>query len=196
MKTFFGEFTRAVIAVSLLALLLCVIYPLATWGVGQLLFPVKANGSLLKNGQQTLGSVLIAQRFASPAYFHPRPSAVEYAGQKAGSGGFNQGPLSRGLIERLELAASRYRAENDLAPGTQIPSEAVTASASGLDPHISPADAASQAGRVAKARGWSTEHVLGLIRQVRERRQLGIFGEERVNVLRLNLALDNSGKVL
>jgi K+-transporting ATPase ATPase C chain len=196
MKTFLSEFIRAINAVMLLALLLCEIYPLATWGVGQLLFPEKANGSLVKNERRTLGSVLIAQRFDSPAYFHPRPSEVDYAGSRANSGGSNLGPLSRTLALRLKLFIKQYREENNLPPDAPIASDAISMSASGLDPHISPADAVAQARRVAKARGWSTKRVLDLIRRMMEGRQLGIFGEERVNVLRLNLALDNSGKVL
>jgi len=196
LKAFFVELTRAFIAVILLALLLCALYPLATWGVGQLLFPGKANGSLMKSGRQTVGSVLIAQRFDSPAYFHPRPSAVDYAGSRANSGGSNLGPLSQTLSQRLAFVSKQYRSENNLLPDAPIASDAVSASASGLDPHISPADAAAQAGRVAKARGWSINHILDLIHEILEERQLGIFGEERINVLRLNLALDKAGKVL
>lgn len=190
MKSFIVEARRAILACLMLGLLLSAVYPLVVCGIGRLLFPAKASGSLLESGGRTVGSLLIAQRFASPAYFHPRPSAVDYGEHAAGSGGFNQGPLSRDLFERLDLAAGRYREENGLPPGTPVPSDAVTASASGLDPHISPADAMIQAVRVAKARGWSMDRVLGMVRRTTERRQLGIFGEERVNVLRLNLALN------
>ena len=139
-----------------------------------------------------MGSRLIAQRFDSPAYFRPRPSAVNYSGPEAASGGSNLGPLSRALAGRLARESVRYRSANGLAPRTPIPAAAVSASASGLDPHISPADAAIQSARVARARGWSRERVLALVRAATEKRQLGILGEERVNVVLLNLALDGS----
>jgi K+-transporting ATPase ATPase C chain len=196
MKPFLSECRRAILAVALLTLLLGGVYPLATWGVGQLFFPWQANGSLLGSGQRPIGSLLIAQRFDGPAYFHPRPSAVAYAGAAARSGGSNLGPLSRQLSERVALLAREYRRRNGLAPGAPIAADAVSASASGLDPHISPGDAYAQADRVARARNWSRERVRGLIRQVCEGRQLGILGEKRVNVLRLNLALDGTGNVL
>jgi K+-transporting ATPase ATPase C chain len=195
MKPFLSECRRAVLAVALLTLLLGGVYPLATWGVGQLFFPGRANGSLLKTGRQPIGSLLIAQRFDGPAYFHPRPSAIAYAGTAARSGGSNLGPLSRQLNERVALLASEYRRQNGLAPDMPIAADAVSSSASGLDPHISPDDAVVQAERVARARNWSRERVLGLVRQVSEGRQLGILGETRVNVLRLNLALDGAANV-
>jgi K+-transporting ATPase ATPase C chain len=190
MKDWASECLRAVRAVIALAFLLCAIYPLAVWGIGQWLFPGRANGSLLKQGGKTVGSTLIAQPFATPAYFHPRPSAVDYSCPRANSGGSNLGPLSKALNERVARRSAGYRRENGLAADFPIPGEALSASASGLDPHISPADAAAQAARVARARGMSEARVMKLIRLHLEERQLGIFGEPRVNVLRLNLALD------
>ena len=190
MKTLAGEIKRAVVAVILLSILLCGIYPLAVWGIGQLFFSEKANGSMLVGEKEIVGSVLIAQPFTSPAYFHPRPSAVAYAGTGANSGGSNLGPLSNSLNEQVTARIKNYRRENGLTDAFPIPVGAVNASASGLDPHISPADAYAQAARVARARGLSHGQVQSMIRRHLEGRQLGIFGEERVNVLLLNLALD------
>jgi K+-transporting ATPase ATPase C chain len=190
MKTWASEFTRAVLAVILLSILLCGIYPLAVWGIGQLLFPEKANGSQLKREHEIIGSVLIGQQFTSPAYFHSRPSAVAYAGSGANSGGSNLGPLSKSLNEQVTTRIKKYRQENGLADAFPIAADAVSASASGLDPHISPANAYAQAARVARVRGLRKDQILHMIRRSMEERQLGIFGEKRVNVLLLNLALD------
>ncbi len=190
MKALAGEIKRAAWAVILLTILLCGIYPLAIWGIGQLLFSEKANGSILVREKGIVGSVLIAQRFTSPAYFHSRPSAVAYASSAADSGGSNLGPLSKLLHDQLMARINNYRRENGLAASFPIAADAVSASASGLDPHISPANAFSQAARVAGARGLSRDQVMSMIRLHLEERQLGIFGEKRVNVLLLNLALD------
>lgn len=192
MKVFLKEIVRALTAILPLAVLLCAAYPLAIWGVGQLFFTDMANGSLLERGGRAMGSRLIAQRFDSPAYFRPRPSAVNFSGPEAASGGSNLGPLSRALAGRLARESVRYRSENGLSPSAPVPAAAVSASASGLDPHISPADAAIQSARVARARGWRRERVLALVRAATEKMQLGVLGEERVNVLLLNLALDGS----
>jgi K+-transporting ATPase ATPase C chain len=190
MKAWASEFMRAVLAVILLSFLLGAIYPLAAWGIGQLLFPGRANGSLIKHGDEIAGSALIAQPFTSPLYFHPRASAVDYSCSRANSGGSNLGPLSRSLANQVAVRSTRYRLENGLPADFLIPGDALTASASGLDPHISPADATAQAARVARARGMNRERVLRLVQRQLEGRQLGLFGEPRVNVLRLNLALD------
>lgn len=190
MKAWACEIKRAVVAVIMLSILLCVIYPLAVWGIGQLFFSEKANGSMLVREKKIVGSVLIAQPFTSPVYFHSRPSAVAYASSGAASGGSNLGPLSNSLNEQVTTRIKNYRQENGLAGAFPIAAGAVSASASGLDPHISPADAYAQAARVARARGLSQGQVLSMIRRHLEGRQLGIFGEERVNVLLLNLALD------
>jgi K+-transporting ATPase ATPase C chain len=190
MRAWADEFKRAVLAVILLSILLGGIYPLAVWVSGQLFFSEKANGSLLKKRQEIAGSILIAQQFTSPAYFHSRPSAVAYAHSGPQSGGSNLGPLSRSLREQVMMRIINYRRENRLAAAFPIAADAVSASASGLDPHISPANAYAQAARVARARALIKDQVLQMIRRHMEVRQLGIFGEKRVNVLLLNLALD------
>jgi K+-transporting ATPase ATPase C chain len=189
-KDLAAEFKRAVLAVTLLSILLCGIYPLAIWVSGQLFFSEKANGSLLKREKEIVGSILIGQQFTSPAYFHSRPSAVAYAGSGANSGGSNLGPLSKSLNEQVTTRIKKYRQENGLADAFPIAADAVSASASGLDPHISPANAYAQAARVARVRGLRKDQILHMIRRSMEERQLGIFGEKRVNVLLLNLALD------
>jgi K+-transporting ATPase ATPase C chain len=190
MKAWANECKRAVVAVILLTILLGGIYPLAIWGIGQLFFTEKANGSLLKREHEIIGSVLIGQQFTTPAYFHSRPSAVDYAISGAMSGGSNLGPLSKSLNEQVTTRINKYRQENSLADAFPIAADAVSASASGLDPHISPADAYAQAARVARARGLSKSRVLQIIQRGIEGRQLEIFGEKRVNVLLLNLTLD------
>jgi K+-transporting ATPase ATPase C chain len=189
MKNLVNELKRALLAVILLSILLCGLYPLAVWGIGQWFFSEKANGSLLKSGQRIVGSVLIGQQFTSPAYFHSRPSAVAYAGSEAISGGSNLGPLSRALFEQTMTRTMNYRKENSLPAAFPVPADAITASASGLDPHISPDNAYAQAARVARARGLNENQIVGMIRQAMEKKQLAIFGENRVNVLLLNLAL-------
>jgi len=189
MRALAGELKRALVAVMLLAILLCGFYPLAIWSIGQLLFPEKANGSLLKSDHEIVGSILIGQQFTSPAYFHSRPSAVAYAGSRAISGGSNLGPLSKSLHEQTALRTARYREENGLPATLTVGADAVSASACGLDPHISPADATMQAARVARAQGLSKVLVLRMIQRHLEERQLGVFGEKRVNVLSLNLEL-------
>ena len=130
MKIFFREIVRSLAVILPLAVLLCAAYTLATWGVGQLFFPGRANGSLLQRGGRTVGSRLIAQRFDSPAYFRPRPSAVSFSGPEAASGGSNLGPLSRTLAGRLARESARYRLENRLPTNAPVPAAAVSASAS------------------------------------------------------------------
>jgi K+-transporting ATPase ATPase C chain len=160
-----------------LTLLTGVAYPLAVLGVGRVALPRQADGSLLRRDGRVVGSALLAQPFDSDRYFHPRPSAVDYAG----SGASNLGPNEPKLLDAI---AERRR---DLGDGA--PADALTASGSGLDPHISPANAAFQAPRVAAARGLPLEQVLALVAAHTERRTLGFLGEDRVNVLMLNLAL-------
>lgn len=161
-------------------------YPLAVWGISQIIFPHQANGSLIKNERgEIVGSELIGQNFAGGNYFHPRLSANNY--DAANSGGTNLGPTSAKLIDRVKTDAENLQTEN---PNAQIPADLVTTSASGLDPHISPAAAEFQIPRIAKARNISETDLRKIIAQFTEARDFGFFGETRVNVLKLNLALD------
>jgi K+-transporting ATPase ATPase C chain len=166
-------------------ILLGVIYPLAVTGLAQLLFPNKANGELIEVNGKIVGSRLLAQSFTGARYFHPRPSAVNY--DPTNSNGSQLGPTNHQLIDRVKGDVATLQAEN---PGTPVPVDLVTASASGLDPEITPAGAEFQLPRVAKARGLSEDSVREAIRQHTEQRQFGFLGEPRVNVLELNLALD------
>jgi len=186
----------AVLMTIVLTVLLGVVYPLVMTGISQVLFNNQANGSLVRDGSATVvGSSLLGQNFAQPQYFHPRPSAAGTDGYDAtSSGGSNLGPTNQKLIDAVQQRAQDYRAENGLADDALVPVDAVTASASGLDPDISPANAQLQASRVAQARGLSIDQVKGLIDQHTEGRTLFVLGEPRVNVLMLNLALDGLSK--
>ncbi|AGC41513.1 K+-transporting ATPase subunit C [Myxococcus stipitatus DSM 14675] len=167
-----------------------VLYPLAVTGVAQLLFPSEAQGSLVRDEKgQVVGSALLAQGFTRGGYFQPRPSAAGAGYDAAASSGSNLGPTSLKLKDRATSEAERLRRENPEAPGA-VPGELVTASGSGLDPHLSPEAARWQAPRVAKARGVAPERVLAVVASHVEGRTLGVLGEPRVNVLLLNLALD------
>ncbi len=191
MKNMLSELRAAVIAVLSLAVVLCGAYPLVVWLISQGLFPYEANGSLMQRDGVIMGSELIGQNFISPRYFHPRPSAAGEAGYDgANSGGTNLGPLSKKLAESVKQRVDAYRAENGLPPGLPVPVDAVTASASGLDPHISLRNAFLQAPRVAHRRGMDRQTVDNLIQTNTEGRGFEILGEPRVNVLKLNLALD------
>ncbi len=189
-KAFIKEVKLAVMATLVLAVLLCGVYPAIVWGIAQIGFNSKANGTLILRDGQVLGSRLIAQGFAAPQYFHPRPSAAGEGYDAANSGASNLGPLSKKLVDQVTERIAAYRAENGIAPSVKIPPDAVTASASGLDPHISLGNAAIQSSRVARARGISEAAVQSLIRNHTDGPDLGFLGEPGVNVLELNLALD------
>ena len=166
------------------------IYPGVVTGLCQMLFRSQANGSLITDNGQIVGSHLIGQNFTKPEYFHPRPSAAGANGYDAtASGGSNLGPTSQKLYDRVKASAEQFRKENPDFQGP-IPADALTASASGLDPEISVANAVAQTDRVAKARGTDAEMIRKLIDSSTENRTLGLLGEPRVNVLALNLALD------
>jgi len=195
MRSLLKELRISLVAILCLAVLLCGVYPMVVWGLAQGLFPWEANGSLIVKGGNTMGSSLLAQGFAGEKYFHPRPSAAGSGYDAANSGSSNLGPLSKKLTDDTVQRVRGYRAENNLAPDVRIPADAVSASGSGLDPHISPENALLQAPRVARARGLSEEVVIAKIKAHTEGRTLGIFGEPRVNVLLLNLDLDGSPKV-
>jgi potassium-transporting ATPase KdpC subunit len=167
-------------------------YPLLMTGVSQVLFSKKANGSLIAADGKTIGSEIIGQNFARPEYFHPRPSAAGDKGyDAANSGGSNYGPMNPKLVDRVKASIDQVRQENPDYHGP-IPVDLVTASASGLDPHLSPDSAAVQIARVAKTRGVAADVVAGLVREFTERPTLGVLGDPRVNVLLLNLALDRA----
>jgi K+-transporting ATPase ATPase C chain len=175
-----------------MTLVLGILYPLGMTGIAQILFPHQANGSLIPSGNKFIGSELIAQNFTKPEYFHPRPSAAGNDGFDAtNSGGSNFGPTNQKLIDRTKASIEAFRKENPDTSGP-LPADLVTASASGLDPHLSPDSAKAQAARVAKARGISVDQVNQLIAQFTEGPDLGLLGEPRVNVLKLNLAMDRA----
>jgi len=192
MKNIFAEFGRSIVATIFFAVILCGLYPLIVFGVSQLLFPHQANGSLLVDRSGTVrGSALLAQNFTGAKYFHPRPSAAGANGFDAtSSSGSNLGPTSSNLVANITQNIATYRSDNGLATNTPVPADAVTASASGLDPHISVANAEIQTPRVAKARGISEDNVRALVKQNTSGRDLGVFGEPRVNIMMLNFALD------
>lgn len=191
MKHLVSEIRIAVVATILLGLIVSGVYPVVVWGIAQGLFPHKANGSLIMLDGKVIGSELIAQNFTGPGYFHPRPSSAGDAGyDAASSGGSNLGPISKKLLDSVHERVEAYRTENQLPPAVPVPADAVTASASGLDPHISVTNALLQAGRVAGARGLTDEAVKAMVKSHTEDRDLGVLGEVRVNVLKLNLALD------
>jgi potassium-transporting ATPase KdpC subunit len=191
MKAMLSELRRAIFATLALVVVCCGLYPLIVFGIGQVLFPAKANGSLIVDARGVVrGSRLIGQQFTADKYFHPRPSSAGNGYDPTSSGGSNLGPTSQKLRDAIAQHIADYRAQNGLATNAPIPADAVTASGSGLDPHISQANAALQADRVAKARSLSIEKVSELIQQNTDPADLGILGDPGVNVLVLNLALD------
>jgi potassium-transporting ATPase KdpC subunit len=182
-----GPAVRMMLAMTLLT---GVAYPAVVTAVANLVFPARAHGSLVIVDGRVVGSSLIAQRFTRPEYFHPRPSAAGAGYDAASSGGSNDGPTSRALDDRIAAAVALYRSENPQYSG-HVPADAVTESASGLDPHISPANAWIQSDRVARSRGVPQSSVRALVDALTEHPWLGFIGEPRVNVLRLNLLLDD-----
>jgi K+-transporting ATPase ATPase C chain len=163
------------------------IYPMVVTGLAQLLFPHKANGQLIEKNAQVVGSRIIGQGFSGPGYFHSRPSAAANGWDAANSGGSNFGPTNQKLIDRVKSDVAMAQAEN---PGKQVPIDLVTTSASGFDPHITPAAAEFQLPRIAKERGTTIDQLRALVAKHTEGRQIGVLGEPRVNVLELNLDLD------
>ncbi len=191
MKELLSELRSAVLATLVLAVVCCGLYPLVVFGLGQALFPWKANGSLMADASGNIqGSRLIGQPFTADKYFHPRPSAAGKGYDATSSSGSNLGPTSQRLRDSIAQRVAAYRTENGLGTNAPIPADAVTASGSGLDPQISPANAGIQAARVAKARGFALAQVLEVVRQHTDPPDLGLLGELRVNVLEVNMALD------
>jgi len=191
MKPLFSALRPALMSTLVLVIVCCGLYPVAVWGIAQLCFHDKANGSLIIEKDGTVrGSKLIGQNFTEPKYFHPRPSAAGNGYDAANSSGSNLGPTSQKLNDAIKDRIAAYRDENGLKETEPVPADAVTASGSGLDPHISIRNAEVQAPRVAKARGLAIENVLELVRANTDTADLGILGDAGVNVLRLNLALE------
>ncbi|MCW1884392.1 K(+)-transporting ATPase subunit C [Luteolibacter flavescens] len=195
MNSFLSQLRSAAVSTAVLAAVTCGAYPLIVTGISRTVFTDKADGSLIKDSSgKVVGSSLIGQTFTGEKYFHPRPSAAGANGYDgASSSGTNLGPTSQKLADQVKERVAAYRITNGLAADQEVPADAVTASGSGLDPHISPANAALQASRVAKARNLPEEEVRSVIDDNTDKPDLGIFGEPRVNVLKLNLALDSLG---
>ena len=196
MKSFFTEIRIAIVATILFAVVCSGVYPVVIWGAAQLLFPHQANGSLVTSpdSKTRIGSSLLAQGFSGAKYFHPRPSDAGTGYDGSSSGGSNLGPTSQKLIDQIKGNVETYRKENGLPADAVVPADAVTASFSGLDPHISLRNAELQTPRVAKERGLSPDVVKAEIAKVTDNPFLGIGGESGVNVLMLNLALDTLQK--
>ncbi len=205
------ELRPAVTSVLVFILLTGLLFPFAIYGAARVLFPKQAAGSLIEKDGKVIGSELIGQNFAKPEYFHPRPSAAGNGYDAANSSGTNLGATSDKLINGIHKKtadgkddpgnfdgvgdlAKAYRAENGLTPNTPVPADAVTRSASGLDPHISVENALLQVNRVAKARKLAADAVRKIVDNTSEGRTFGLLGESRVNVLHLNLALDSEAK--
>lgn len=178
----------ALVMTLLFALLLGIAYPLALTGMGQMLFPFQANGSLIEQDGKPIGSALIGQSFASDRYFHSRPSAAGKGYDGLASSGSNLGPASKALADRVAHDIQALH-----SPGRPVPSDLVTASASGLDPHISPDAAFYQVDRIARTRGLARDRVRALVEQAIEQPFLGFLGEPRINVLEINRRLDRIG---
>ncbi|MDD3898192.1 MAG: potassium-transporting ATPase subunit KdpC [Syntrophomonadaceae bacterium] len=181
---------NSVLMIVIMTVLLGIIYPLLVTGIAQLIFPCQANGSIFYHKGKAVGSELIGQSFNSPKYFHGRPSAAGEGYDASASAGSNLGSTNPELLHRIVEQEKKVRSENKLAEGQKIPADLLTASGSGLDPHISPEAAYLQCERVAAARKVPVEKIKALLAKHVEKREFGVLGEPRVNVLQLNLALD------
>jgi K+-transporting ATPase ATPase C chain len=181
------NFITAILMTTATTVLLGIIYPLVVTGLSQILFPAKANGQLIEANGKIIGSRIIGQAFTAPGYFHSRPSSAGNGYDPANSNGSQLGPTNQKLIDRVKGDVAAAQAEN---PATPVPIDLVTASASGLDPEISPAAAAFESPRIAKARGMNEDQLREIVARHTDGRQLGFLGEPRVNVLELNLDLD------
>ena len=191
MKNFISELRAAVLVTVALAVVCCGIYPLVVYGLAQVLFPQKANGSLIMDANGNVqGSRLLGQQFTADKYFHSRPSAAGNGYDATSSGGSNLGPTSQKLHDSIAQNVADYRSQNGLSTNAPVPADAVTASGSGLDPHISAENADLQAARVAKARSLPLEKVRVVIAEHVDHSDFGVLGDPGVNVLELNLALD------
>jgi len=193
MRAFIRQLRPALLSIVVFTVLFGLVYPLFSTLIGQVAFGDEADGSLIRRDGVVVGSELIGQTFTAPEYFHSRPSAAGAGYDGAASSGSNLGPLSPDLLASVADRVAAYREENGLSGDVSVPVDAVTASASGLDPHISVANARLQAARVAQARGLTLAVVMGLIDDHTDGRSLGVLGEPGVNVVLLNLALDEQG---
>jgi potassium-transporting ATPase KdpC subunit len=191
MRVFMRQLAPALVALVAFTVLLGVVYPLATTAVAQIAFGDRADGSTVERDGRVVGSELIGQPFVSPQYFHPRPSAAGSGYDGSASSGSNYGPLDEDFLALIDERAAAYRDENGLAADAMVPVDAVTASGSGLDPHISIANARLQARRVAAERGLTVEQVLTVVDAHTDGRAVGVLGEPGVNVMMTNLALDD-----
>jgi len=191
MKTFLSEIKTSLLLTLVFAVVLCGAYPLAVWAGAQAVFPEKANGSVIVDADGTVrGSTLLGQSFTGESYFHSRPSAAGEGYDASASSGTNLGPTSQKLAAQIKERVAAYRVANGLTADASVPADAVTSSASGLDPHISVANARLQAARVARSRGLPLTQIQALIVTYTADRDFGLFGEPTVNVLLLNRALD------
>jgi K+-transporting ATPase ATPase C chain len=195
MRAFARQLLPALLALMSFTVLVGVVYPLVTTAIAQVAFPDEADGSLVRDDGVVVGSRLIGQQFVSPEYFHPRPSAAGAGYDAASSSGSNLGPLDPVLLDAVASRVDAYRLENGLDDGVPVPVDAVTASGSGLDPHITVANALLQAPRVASARGVDVARIREAIDDNQDAPNLLVLGEPGVNVLELNLALDDIAPV-
>jgi K+-transporting ATPase ATPase C chain len=191
MRAFLRQLRPALLVAVVFTVICGLIYPMVATAIGQVAFNDKANGSLIERGGVVVGSKLIGQSFSAPKYFHPRPSAAGSGYDGSASSGSNYGPTNPDFLAAVADRVAAYRTENRLSDTTLVPVDAVTASASGLDPDISIANARIQTARVATERGLTTEVVAALVDRYTDDRDLGVLGEPGVNVLELNLALDD-----